>query len=158
MGVGGLIGGSAALRWRPGRPLVGVFGVLALSPIALLVLSMTPAIGIVLLSVLVGMAAISLGDTLWHTTIQQQIPAASLSRVSSYDWMVSFIFFPIGTLLAGPLGDGIGVRPALVVFAALSSVPALLVLALPSIRRIRQQHTPEGETLSEGSAAYAEAA
>jgi len=143
VGLGGLVGGSAALRWRPRRPLVAVFGLLAISPMSLLVLAGTPWLPVVLAAVLVGASAITLGDTLWHTTIQQQIPAASLSRVSSYDWMVSFIFFPIGTVLAGPLADAMGVPTALLAFAALSSLPAVLVLLLPAIRAIRRiDHEP----------------
>lgn len=85
VGLGGLVGGSMALRWRPSRPLVAVFALLAVSPVYLAVLSGTPTLIVVVGAVLVGGAALNLGDTLWHTTIQQQIPAASLSRVSSFD-------------------------------------------------------------------------
>jgi MFS family permease len=138
VGLGGLVGGSTALRWRPSRPLVAVFALLAVSPVYLLVLSGTPTLLVVLGGVLVGGAALNLGDTLWHTTIQQQIPAASLSRVSSFDWMVSFIFFPVGTILAGPLADAVGVPTALVTFGALSMIPPAAIVLLPAIRRIRQ--------------------
>jgi len=138
VGLGGLVGGSMALRWRPSRPLVAVFALLAVSPVHLAVLSGTPTLLVVLAAVLVGGAALNLGDTLWHTTIQQQIPAASLSRVSSFDWMVSFIFFPIGTTLAGPLADAVGVPTALVIFGALSTIPPAAILLLPAIRGIRQ--------------------
>ena len=142
VGLGGLVGGSMALRWRPTRPLVAVFALLSVSPIYLAVVSGTPSLIVVLGAVLVGGAALNLGDTLWHTTIQQQIPAASLSRVSSFDWMVSFIFFPIGTMVAGPLADAVGVPTALLIFAALSTVPPAAILLLPAIRRIRQFDEP----------------
>ena len=39
--------------------------------------------------------AIILGNTLWDTTVQQHVPQESLSRVNSYDWMVSLIFQPV---------------------------------------------------------------
>jgi MFS family permease len=142
VGFGGLVGGSLALRWRPSRPLIAVFALLAIHPVSLLVLSGTPLLPIVLVAVLLGSSALTLGDTVWHTTIQQQIPAASLSRVSSYDWMVSFIFFPIGTVLAGPLADALGVSTALLLFAGLSSIPTVLVLLLPAIRAIRRVDQP----------------
>lgn len=155
VGLGGLIGGSMALRWRPRRPLVAVFALLAASPVYLAVLSGTPTLIVVLAAVLVGGAALNLGDTLWHTTIQQQIPAASLSRVSSFDWMVSFVFFPIGTMVAGPLADAVGVPTALVIFAALSMIPPAAILLLPAIRRIRQGDEAErtgAESRAEGIA------
>lgn len=48
------------------------------------------------------------------------------------------VFFPIGTTLAGPLADAVGVPSALVIFAALSTIPPIALIALPAIRRIRQ--------------------
>jgi hypothetical protein len=43
------------------------------------------------------------GNTIWETLQQREIPAERLSRVNSFDWMVSLIFMPVGQALAGPL-------------------------------------------------------
>jgi len=141
-GLGGLIGGGTALRWRPSRPLVAVFLLLALNPLRLLVLSATPPLLVVLAFVLVASASMTLGDTLWHTTLQQQVPAASLSRVSSFDWMVSLLFFPVGAALAGPVADALGPANATLAFAIVATIPCLLVVAVPAVRAVRRRDGP----------------
>ncbi len=153
-GFGGLLGGGAALRWKPARPLIVVFALMAFNALRLLGLSTTPPLLIVLGFVLVASAASSLGDTIWHTTVQTQVPARSLSRVSSYDWMVSLLFFPLGAALAGPLAEAIGTMNALFLFATISSVPCLLVLLLPAVRGVRRADRPpaDAEGVSAGPA------
>jgi len=141
-GVGGLVGGGAALRWRPSRPLIFVFVLMAVNSLRLLGLAASPPLLAVLAFVFVASVAIAYGDTVWHTTVQQQVPRESLSRVSSYDWMISLLFFPVGAALAGPLADAIGTTSALLVFAALSGIPSLLVLALPAVRGVRRIDRP----------------
>jgi hypothetical protein len=39
---------------------------------------------------------------LWETALQRFVPAAALSRVSSYDILGSLLLGPVGLLLAGP--------------------------------------------------------
>lgn len=137
------------LRWRPSRPLIAVFALMALNALRLLVLAAVPPLPAVLLFVLIASAATTLGDTIWHTTVQRQVPARSLSRVSSYDWMVSLLFFPIGAAVAGPLGELVGASTALVLFAIVSTVPSVLVLGFPAVRAITRRDRPieddEGE-------------
>jgi MFS family permease len=145
MGLGGLIGGASALRWKPARPLIAVFALLAFNPLRLGVLSFVPALPVILVAAVIAAAATTLGDTVWHTTLQQQVPARSLSRVSSYDWMVSMLFFPVGAALAGPLADALGASTALLLLASASAVPSLLVLLLPAVRAIRRREQPAEE-------------
>jgi MFS family permease len=144
-GLGGLIGGGTALRWRPARPLIAVFLLLALNPLRLFVLSATPPLLVVLGFVFVASAAMALGDTLWHTTLQRNVPSASLSRVSSFDWMVSLAFFPIGAALAGPIADAFGASNAMLLFAIVATIPCLLVLAVPAVRAVRRRDRPVSE-------------
>ena len=144
-GVGGLLGGGAALRWKPARPLIAVFALMAFNALRLVGISITPPLLVVLGFVLVASAASSLGDTIWHTTVQTQVPPRHLSRVSSYDWMVSLLFFPLGAAMAGPLADAIGAGEALLLFATISSVPCLLVLLLPAVRGVRRAERPPSD-------------
>jgi MFS family permease len=150
-GLGGLLGGTVALRWRPVRPLVASFGILLTAPAALLLLSATPPLAVLGGGVVAFAIAIALTNTLWHTTLQQQVPAGSISRVSSYDWMVSLLIFPVGSALAGPMADAFGLRATLLVFAALSGVPLVLVLLSSEVRAIRRQEP--GVVVSEEPAA-----
>jgi hypothetical protein len=141
-GLGGLVGGAFAMRFRPSRPLLVIFPLFALLPVRLVALSLTPPLAVVLAVVLVASVALTFGDTLWHTTLQQQVPARSLSRVSSFDWMVSLLFFPVGAAVAGPLADAFGATVAMTIYAVLGIVPCIVVLAFPSVRAVRRREAP----------------
>jgi predicted MFS family arabinose efflux permease len=151
-GLGGLVGGAVAMRWKPARPLIVIFALFALLPVRLVALSVTPPLLAVLGVVLVASVALTFADTLWHTTLQQQVPARSLSRVSSFDWMVSLLFFPVGAAVAGPLADALGVGVAMQVYAVLGIVPCLAVLAFPSVRAVRRREAPPEDKLQERAA------
>jgi MFS family permease len=142
IGLGGLAGGISALRWRPTRPLVAVFALVVFMPLRLGVLSLAPPLVIVIGAALLSSLASTLGDTIWHTTLQRQVPATSLSRVSSFDWMVSMLFIPVGAAIAGPLADLLGAPTALLVLASVSAVPCFLVLIAPAVRAIRDEVAP----------------
>ena len=84
------------------------------------------------------LAAITISNTLWETVLQQRIPQASLSRVSSYDWMVSLAFQPVAFVIVGPLADAIGEDSTLMLAASIGLVANLAALAVPSIRNMRR--------------------
>src|SRR4029079_2880658 len=50
--------------------------------------------------------------TLWETSLGEHIPAGSLSRVSSYDYLSSTGMIPLGNVPVGPLAVTVGVYPA----------------------------------------------
>lgn len=83
-------------------------------------------------------AGTALANTIWHTTLQRQVPAESISRVSSYDWMASLVFFPIGSAVAGPLAETFGPSVALAGFATTSGIAMLVTLAVPAVRALRR--------------------
>jgi MFS family permease len=146
-GFGGLAGGAIGLRWKPARPLVASFAVLLAAPAALLAVSLAPPLPIFAAVLAVMAIAISLTNTFWHTTLQQQVPAQSISRVSSYDWMVSLLIFPVGASVAGPLADAIGPELTLYAFAALAGLPVLAVLGLRSVRSVRRADDEPAEPM-----------
>jgi MFS family permease len=142
-GFGGLVGGALSLRWRPTRPLVATFGILLLAPAMLLLLSTTPPLAALAAGMVAFSGSIAFVNTVWHTTVQEQIPPEAISRVSSYDWMISLLIFPAGSALAGPMADALGAQPALLAFAALAGIPVLLVLLVPSVRAVRRRDATE---------------
>lgn len=74
---------------------------------------------------------------LWNTTMQREIPAESLSRVSSYDALGSLMFGPLGMLAAGPVSEAVGARHALLGCAAIVSLATLAALTSPAVRHLR---------------------
>jgi MFS family permease len=144
--AGGFVGTVVALRWRPRRPLVGAFLVWSLGAL--------PPLSLIgpLPPVLVGLCAaawlggITCGGAIWEATIQQLIPRDKLSRVDSYDWVISLVFQPLGFALAGTVATGIGLETTLAIAACLSAFVHLAVIALPSLRAIRRPDGSRSET------------
>jgi MFS family permease len=136
--VGGLLGGAVALRWRPARPLVVGFGVMLVA--ATRTLSLVPPLPVLVIATasLATFAAITIANTLWETVLQQRIPQTSLSRVSSYDWMVSLVFQPLAFVMVGPLAAAIGEVPTLLLAAAIGLAANAGVLLVPSVRNMRR--------------------
>lgn len=146
--VGALVGGTVALRWKPVRPLLVGFLVMLVAASRTLALIPPLPVLMIALSALATMAAITVSNTLWETVLQQRIPQASLSRVSSYDWMVSLVFQPLAFVLVGPLAATIGEVPTLLLATAIGLVANVGVLLVPSVRNMRR---PELDTTVEPS-------
>ncbi len=96
-----------------------------------------------------------LGNALWESTLQRHVPAAALSRVSSYDWFGSMAFAPVGLILWGPVAAAIGLRAALWSACALLVLSHLAMLAVADIRRVggvpaptRQEPSPAAPSTS----------
>ena len=140
--AGGLAGSLLALRYRPARPLIPSFLVMMFASGALL--SLVPPLPAVGIGVAAGsmFLGIQLGNALWETMMQQHVPPDVLSRVSSYDWLVSLVFMPLGFTLAGPLADAIGLDTTLIAAAIVSATANLGVLLVPSVRNLRRLDEP----------------
>ena len=81
----------------------------------------------------------------WQTTLQQHVPEEALSRVSAWDWMGSFAFFPLGFILAGPVSGAIGISTTLWISVGYLIVSTLAVLLVPSVRNLRRLDEPQPE-------------
>jgi MFS family permease len=150
--VGALIGGGVALRWRPARPLLIGFAAMLVAGSRTLSLVLPSPVVVIAVASLATMAAISVANTLWETVLQQRIPQASLSRVSSYDWMVSLVFQPVAFALVGPLAGAIGEVPTLLLATGIGLAANGGVLLVPSVRNMRRfEVEPTAETLAEGA-------
>ncbi len=132
--VGGLIGGVLALRVRPSRPVPLALVAWSFGSLPLLALvPPLPAVAIAAANAVFALGIVA-GNTIWETLQQREIPAERLSRVNSFDWMVSLIFMPVGQAAAGPLAEVVGVDTVLVAAALLIAVPCFAVLPLRGIR------------------------
>jgi MFS family permease len=137
--VGAVLGGAVALRVRAARPLAAGFAAWILCSLPLFALAPPlPALAVAV-GYAVGLAGTSFGNALWETTLQTRIPPAVLSRVSSYDWLVSLVFMPVGFVTFGPLADAIGIGTTLVLAGSVLAAANLTVAASPAIRGIRGQ-------------------
>ena len=144
--LGAIVGGAVALRWKPARPLAVGFALMLVGATRTLFLIPPLPVLVIAISAMATLVAISISNTLWETVLQQRIPQASLSRVSSYDWMVSLAFQPIAYVIIGPLADTIGEVPTLLLASAIglaANFGALLVPSIRNMRRLEDDASPE---------------
>jgi MFS family permease len=137
-GAGSVVGGLVALRIRPSRPLLA--SVLATVPVLFQFAALAVPLPLPLLAAAaaLGGAGIAVHLALWFTVLQQQIPPEAVARVSSYDALGSFVLLPLGSAIAGPLADAIGIRETLLLVAAIDAACIAAILAMPSVRAIRR--------------------
>ena len=147
--LGAVAGGAVALRMRPARPLVAAFGAWTLCALPLLALAPPLPTAIVAAAYGAGLAGISFGTALWQTTLQAGIPEDVLARVSSYDWLVSFVFMPVGFVTLGPLADAVGVGPVFVVAGSVLALTNALVAAAPAVRAVGADGPPTASVRDE---------
>jgi MFS family permease len=151
LGIGGVAGNLVALRIRLRRPIVVTAAALVgASTQAAIIGSGLGTVGIAALELVAG-ACVALFFTLWDLSIQEQIPARAISRVSAYDFTVSLGLMPLGMAICGPIADAIGLYPTLRWMSAIGIVVALAWLVQPSVRAVRRplpaiaEHRPAEE-------------
>ena len=134
--VGTVLGVLVAMRIRPSRPLLVAAS--AQIFVALPVLALAPPAPLAVVAALgfVSGVCIDVFEVLWQTTLQQQIPAESLSRVASYDWFGSLALTPLALLAAGALEAWLGLQGALWVCGILGAAASLAILD-PAVRGVR---------------------
>ncbi len=143
LGAGAVAGGVAGLRWAPRRPLRVAFLVFLVSAPGLLALvgAHAPLAAIIVMAVLDG-AAGSLFNAWWFTAQQTEVPAAELSRVSSWDYLGTLALAPVGLAVVGPVAAVVGVSGTLFGAAGIGVLLAAAVLLVPAVRNFPPERTP----------------
>ena len=150
-GVGFIAGGVLSLRWRPQRPLL--VSILCLLPTAaeIACYAAVRETAVIAAVAFVAGLGIEVFGVNWITALQQHIPRQVLSRVSSYDALGSFVFIPLGLVIAGPLAAHLGATKTLWLFLAiglLSVGGALLSRDVRTLRRVDEPAYTEAEARS----------
>jgi MFS family permease len=138
-GVGGVIGGLVAMRFRPRRLLLAGFSALGLMPVWAAAYVWPGALTGVMAGAVVGFAGLTFFGVCWETALQDHVPHHLLARVASWDILTSFVGMPLGNALAGPLADRLGVHPVLLGCAVVLLVAGLSPLVVPGTRALRAQ-------------------
>jgi predicted MFS family arabinose efflux permease len=141
LGIGTIVGSLMGIGWRPRFPMRGAMLAILLWPAAAILYSAGVTLAIVLPAMFIGGAGIALFDVWWLTALAERIPPDKLSRVSSYDWMVSLALLPLGYVLAGPLAQALGAVSVLLGGSALACV-ALAAGLLPRETRMLERLRP----------------
>ncbi|GAA0955996.1 MFS transporter [Actinocorallia libanotica] len=160
LGAGAFVGGLAALRIRPGRPLRVAVPLAALSALPALALAADRPVTVVAAVTFTAGMGLTIFNALWETSLQTHIPHSQLSRVSSWDDFGSFICQPLGQALVGPLAAGIGITSTLWLAGGLQIFITALLLCVPAIRTMpaaradtREPSANPAQTPTRGTAA-----
>jgi predicted MFS family arabinose efflux permease len=150
-GAGFIAGGVLSLRWRPQRPLL--VSVLFLLPTAAEIACYAAVRETAVIAAVGFVAGLGLEvfGVNWITALQQHVPRQVLSRVSSYDALGSFVFIPLGLVIAGPLAAQLGVTETLWLFLAIGVASiggALLSRDVRTLRRVDEPAYTEAEARS----------
>jgi MFS family permease len=140
--VGMVVGVVFAIRSKPGRPIRRVVLLTFVLSVLPLVLGLGAPLVVAVAAAFVGGVALDILVVLWDTTMQREIPAEALSRVSSYDALGTLLLGPVGLLLAGPSVGLIGSRAALLISAAVTVVASIGALCSPGVRNLRWTPAP----------------
>ena len=141
-GAGCILGDLLLLSWRPQRALhVAALMLVGASCQAAFIGSGFSPWGIGALELLAGVCVTGC-FTLWETSMQEHVPDAALSRVSSYDYLTSAGVIPLGNVVVGLVSASVGLHATLVAMSVVGVVVSLGIAALPSVRRLPRAAVP----------------
>jgi len=138
-GIGSIAGGLAMMRKDFRRPLFVALLCALVWTIPLALLAVEAPLSLLLPSALLSGISLSVLSVLWSTTVQREVPAECLSRVSSYDWFGSLALLPIGMAVIGPLSTTIGIVTTMVASIVAIVIVVLVMISLPSIWRLKPE-------------------
>jgi len=85
-----------------------------------------------------------IGNVIWESMLQSEVPRELLGRVASVDWFVSLGISPIGLVLAGALSSRFGVQRYFVVAGLICLIPGILIMISRKINLIDANRTSGG--------------
>ena len=135
-GAGAVLGDLLMLRWRPQHPLRAACGALLFASSQAAVIGSGLPLGGILALEFVAAIGVSTFFTLWETSLQEHIPPRALSRVSSYDYVTTIGFLPLGVAVAGPVSEQLGIHETLLLMSVAGWVTAILLLGVKSVRTL----------------------
>lgn len=143
LGVGTIVGALIAIRWRPLHPMrLGTIFACLWTP-GFLLFAGGYSLALVVPLTILGGVGLALFDTWWMTALAERIPPDKLSRVTSYDWMVSLGLLPVGFLLAGPLADAYGAVEILAIGTLIAAAASVAGTLPRETRMLRRLEVPE---------------
>ncbi|MFI8183316.1 MFS transporter [Actinacidiphila glaucinigra] len=135
-GIGSVVGDVCAYRLTIARPMALAAAALAVASCQAVIIGSGGSLALIAILEAVTGVAVSLFFVLWETALQTHVPEAALSRVSSYDYLLSAGLMPLGLALAGPVSETLGVRPTLYAMTVIAVPAAIALLCVPDVRRL----------------------
>ena len=136
-GVAGAIGALVASNLKaPKRRIRIMWAYWTISTLAALIVGVATNFWEIIIFPIVTAPTMLLGNVIWESMIQSEVPRELLGRVSTVDWIVSLGIAPIGLVAAGEIADIIGVRTYFVVLGVICALPGIYILSSKRINAI----------------------
>ena len=134
MSVGSVLGVLFVAKVKPKYPIR--LAMITQFPIVLWFFSLGNTTNILIIAFFAFLVGIALDIfyVLWITTLQQQIPKESLSKVMAYDVLGSLALAPLGLAIAGPIAEEFGSRILLDWITVLSLITLIIPLLFKDVR------------------------
>ena len=136
-GLGALVASNLAM---PRRRIRRMWTYWSVGTLSVVIIGVATNVGEVILVPLITSPMMILGNVVWESMMQSEVPRELLGRVSSVDWFVSLGLAPVGLVVSGQLAALFGVRTYFVATALITLVPGLIILTsrrVNSIDRVR---------------------
>lgn len=137
--AGAMVGVLVSMFWQPRRPIFTATLFSLTSGLPAVLMGVGAPMWALVASMFVHGIAFDLYGVLWMTTMQDEVPPESLSRVASYDALGSLMLGPLGLVLAGPAILAFGVHESLIGTGVIATAVTALALLSPQVRRLKSR-------------------
>lgn len=138
-GAAGLLAMSAVMcRLKPRYLLRFGYVFLPFAALPLITLSFSTDVVVLCAASFAGGLSIAALNVAWTTSLQTHVPTGMLSRVSAIDNIGAFAAIPIGQIAVSPVAAAVGDARVEILGGLLFAVMALLPIAVPEVRTLRQ--------------------
>jgi len=153
MGLSGTIGALVASNMKmPRRRIRVMIAYWTVASSAGLVIGFATNFWEVMIFPLVASPLLLLGNVIWESMMQSEVPRDLLGRVSSVDWFMSLGLAPIGVVVAGILATEWGVRTYFVVVSVVAIAPGVWIMFSRKINEVDRDRV-KGSGVAEPSPA-----
>jgi MFS family permease len=142
-GIGLFVFSLAMLKITARRYLLLGQTLSVLGALPLLALGLSNSLLVVMGAAVIAGLGFSASGITWDTSLQEHIPDSKISRVSSFDDLLSYVTVPLGLLVIGPLAQRLGQEQTMVWAAVIYVVVGGGSLLSRSVRQL-----PHGERAS----------
>jgi MFS family permease len=146
LGAGTILGGLAALRIKPNRPLAAGAAVMFGYGLLPLAIAAHAPLTVLLLAAAANGLAWTFWSVMWQTSVQTHVPPELLNRVTSYEVFGSDGSRPLGQALSGPVAGLVGAERVLATSVVVSALGCTALLLIPAVRNLRRAPDPAPST------------
>jgi MFS family permease len=137
MGLSGAIGALVASNMRmPRRRIRVMIAYWTIASFSGIIIGFATNFWEVMIFPVVASPLLLLGNVIWESMMQSEVPRELLGRVSSVDWFMSLGLAPLGVVLAGILATEWGVRTYFVVMSLVASAPGVWIILSRKINEV----------------------